>query len=208
MAGRRGFNKPGRGRARSGLRSQVSVLATTEEAEEVAKPRAMAMELEGAAAMAEDREGVGWNTEESDEDVQGCENLGARPKRDKEGSRKARWSAEPPSLQPCAGGHSGQPSAHIFLEAPVAIGNGPTRQFELIDSDEGIRLPCHQMRIRHSSHVLLPILLTELTNLRCDLLWSRLPELAVPGEEGGAVPRLDTVPVGCTVERRALMDGV
>ncbi|CAB1438357.1 unnamed protein product [Pleuronectes platessa] len=74
MASRRGFNKPGR--ARSGLRSQVSVLATTEEAEEVAKPRAMAMELEGAAAMAEDREGVGWNTEESDEDVQDMRTLG------------------------------------------------------------------------------------------------------------------------------------
>ncbi|CAL8406511.1 unnamed protein product [Arctogadus glacialis] len=90
MAGRRGFNKPGRGRARSGLRSQVSVLASTEEAEEVANPRAMAMELEGAAAIVEDREGFGWNTEESEEDVQGYENLGARPKRDKKGSREAR----------------------------------------------------------------------------------------------------------------------
>ena len=98
MAGRRGFNKPGRGRARSGLRPQVSVLASTEEAEEVANPRAMAMELEGEAAIVEDREGFGslWNTEESEEDVQGYENLGARPKRDKKGSREARWSAEPP----------------------------------------------------------------------------------------------------------------
>ena len=96
MAGRGGFNKPGRGRTRSGLRSQVSVLATTEEAEEVAHPRTMAKELEGAAAIVEDREGFGWNTEESEEDVQGYENLGVRPKQEKKGSRKARWSAEPP----------------------------------------------------------------------------------------------------------------
>ena len=98
MAGRRGFNKPGRGRARSGLRSQVSVLASTEEAEEVANPRAMAMELEGEAAIVEDREGFGslWNTEESEEDVQGYENLGARPRRDKKGTREDGWSDEPP----------------------------------------------------------------------------------------------------------------
>ena len=96
MAGRRGYsNKPGRGKARSGLRSQVAEVAITEETEDGALGGATAMAFREVATMAE-REDVEWNTEASDEDSKGYEDIqGARPKIRK-GHERVRASEEPP----------------------------------------------------------------------------------------------------------------
>ncbi|XP_061834174.1 uncharacterized protein [Nerophis lumbriciformis] len=98
MASRRVYKHlSGRGQARTGLRSQVSEVAMTEETDEMAGRGATAMRLD-RTTMAEEHE-VGWNTEESEEDVKGFENSGARRKQHRKGSRKARWSAEPPRTE-------------------------------------------------------------------------------------------------------------